>query len=87
MEENKNALSAEAIVIVDPFSTGAHLAAAVCNKGYACVRVFSTSNSPVAALVQQGVHAEFVATIEHDEHNSDKEFSIRQVFYIFCLRL
>jgi hypothetical protein len=30
-----------AIVIVDPFSTGAHLAAAVCAAGYRCARVFS----------------------------------------------
>ncbi len=36
----------EAFAIVDPFSTGAHLAAEVCKRGYKCVRVFSIWDSP-----------------------------------------
>eukprot|EP00596_Hydrurales_sp_CCMP1899_P000255 CAMPEP_0119051766 /NCGR_PEP_ID=MMETSP1177-20130426/73276_1 /TAXON_ID=2985 /ORGANISM="Ochromonas sp, Strain CCMP1899" /LENGTH=963 /DNA_ID=CAMNT_0007031083 /DNA_START=116 /DNA_END=3007 /DNA_ORIENTATION=- len=57
----------DAIVIVDPFSTGAHLAAAVCAAGYQCVRVFSIWDSPVAALVQEGLTIDFCATIQHND--------------------
>lgn len=56
-----------AIVIVDPFSTGAHLAAAVCAAGYKCARVFSIWDSPVAALVQQGLTLDYSATIQHND--------------------
>lgn len=71
-----------AVVIVDPFSTGAHLAAAVCAAGYKCARVFSIWDSPVAALVQHGISAEFCATIQYDDQNSDQDAATNEVVYI-----
>ena len=53
-----------AIIVVDPFSTGAHLAAAVTKAGYKCARVFSIWDSPVAALVQEGLVLDYCATIQ-----------------------
>eukprot|EP01038_Epipyxis_sp_PR26KG_P011809 gene11809-15803_t len=56
-----------AVAIVDPFSTGIHLAAEVCRKGLKCIRILSVWDSPVANLVQQGVNVDFVATIQHND--------------------
>ena len=64
---------APAIVIVDPFSTGAHLAAAVTNAGYKCIRVFSIWDSPVAALVQEGLVLDFSATLQHNDRSADQD--------------
>lgn len=50
----------KAIAVVDPFSTGAHLAVEVRKLGYKCIRVFSVWDSPVANLVQQGLEVDFV---------------------------
>lgn len=65
-----------AIVIVDPFSTGAHLAAEACRRGYLCVRVLSVWDSPVAALVQAGLHVDFSATIQHNDRNANQDDAI-----------
>ena len=62
-----------AIVIVDPFSTAAHLAAAVCAAGYKCVRVLSMWDSPVAALVQKGLQIDYAATVQHNDRLADQE--------------
>ena len=62
-----------AIIIVDPFSTGAHLALAVTNAGYKCARVFSIWDSPVAALVQEGLTLDFSATIQHNDRAHDQD--------------
>lgn len=62
-----------AVIIVDPFSTGAHLAAAVCEKGFKCARVFSIWDSPVAALIQEGITAEFCATIQHNDQLENQD--------------
>lgn len=64
------------IVVVDPFSTGAHLAAEVSNRGLKCARVFSIWDSPVAALVLQGLEVEYTATIQHDDRNEDQDQAI-----------
>jgi biotin carboxylase len=64
------------IVVVDPFSTGAHLAAEVSRQGVKCARVFSIWDSPVAALIQQGVEVEYTATIQHDDRNEDQDRAI-----------
>ena len=68
-----------AIVIVDPFSTGAHLAAEVCKEGYKCVRVFSIWDSPVAALVQKGLDIDYCATIQHNDKLLDQEKAVEEV--------
>jgi biotin carboxylase len=65
-----------AVAIVDPFSTGAHLAALVCSQGYKCLRVFSIWDSPVAALVQQGIVCDFSATIQHNDQLKDQDAAI-----------
>lgn len=57
----------EIIIIVDPFSTGAHLAAEVCKLGYRCARVFSVWDSPVATLVQKGLKIDFCATVQFND--------------------
>lgn len=66
------------IVVVDPFSTGAHLAAEVSNRGLKCARLFSIWDSPVAALVQQGLEVEYTATIQHDDRNENQNDAIAQ---------
>ena len=62
-----------AIIIVDPFSTGAHLALEVTKAGYKCARVFSIWDSPVAALVQEGLTLDFSATIQHNDRAQDQD--------------
>ena len=69
----------EAIVVVDPFSTGAHLAAAICGSGLLCDRVLSTWDSPVASLVQEGIAAEFFATIQYDDQIPDMDVATDKV--------
>jgi hypothetical protein len=61
-----------AVAIVDPFSTGAHLAAGVCAMGYKCIRIFSIWDSPVAALVMEGVNVDFDATVQHNDTEDDQ---------------
>jgi len=70
-----------AIIIVDPFSTGAHIASEVCKAGHICARVFSVWDSPVAALVQKGLDIEFSATIQHDDQLEDQEAATIAVCY------
>ena len=65
-----------AVVVVDPFSTAAHLAAAVCEAGYKCIRVLSMWDSPVAALVQKGLAVDFIATVQHNDRNPDQEEAV-----------
>ena len=61
-EQRKSSL---AVVVVDPFSTGALLAAKVVSRGYHCIRVLSTVNSPVGSLVQEGLNTQYDATVQH----------------------
>jgi hypothetical protein len=77
--QNHEGVKEGAIVIVDPFSTGAHLAAEVCKEGYICVRVFSVWDSPVAALVQKGLDIDYSATIQHNDKLSDQDAAIQEV--------
>lgn len=72
-------LSHQAIVIVDPFSTGIHLAKEVVNAGYKCARVFSIWDSPVAALVQKGIDVDFCATIQHNDTSGAIDAAINEV--------
>ncbi len=71
-----------AVIIVDPFSTGAHLALAVCNAGFKCARVFSIWDSPVAALVQEGIAAEFCATLQHNDQLEDQDAATDEVMVV-----
>jgi|LauGreSuBDMM15SN_2_FD.fasta_scaffold56419_1 hypothetical protein len=73
-----------AVVIVDPFSTGIHLAKEVVNAGYKCARVFSIWDSPVAALVQKGIDVDFCATLQHND-TAAAETAINEVRSFFIL--
>ena len=64
-----------AIAIVDPFSTGAHLANEVCKAGLICVRVLSVWDSPIAALVQKGLEVSFSATVQHNDQHENQDLS------------
>jgi len=55
-----------AVVVVDPFSTGAILATRAVALGYRVVRVLSDGDSPVASLVADGVCVDYEATIVVD---------------------
>lgn len=67
-----------AVVVVDPYSTGAHLAAAVCAAGYKCIKVLSSWDSPVASLVQAGVTMDFAATIQYNDKLEDEEEALEE---------
>jgi biotin carboxylase len=65
------------IAVVDPFSTGAHLAREVTLAGIKCARVFSIWDSPVAALIQQGLEVEYAATVQHNDSMADQDEAVR----------
>eukprot|EP01038_Epipyxis_sp_PR26KG_P016136 gene16136-21931_t len=76
----------EAIIIVDPFSTGAHIPSILFNQfgdKYKCISLLSAKNSPVASLVQKGIDCSFCVTVIHDdEHNNSTlalELTIQQL--------
>ena len=53
----------KAVVVVDPFSTGALLARKAAELGYEVVRVLSDGDSPIASFVSEGLSVDFVATV------------------------
>ena len=63
----------EAVVVVDPFSSGALIAAGLAARGFRVLRVFSEMDSPVANFVQDGVAAAFDATFQFDSTAKDKK--------------
>jgi hypothetical protein len=67
------------IVIVDPFSTGAHLAATAASMGYKVVRMLSIWDSPVATLVEQGLQVDYCATLQFNDLNPDQEAALNEV--------
>jgi hypothetical protein len=76
----------EIIVVVDPFSTGAHLAAEVCKNGFKCARVFSVWDSPVAALVQKGLRIDFCATVQFNDR-IEHELALMEVRIVYFMLL
>jgi hypothetical protein len=69
----------EAIAVVDPFSTGAHLAKQVALAGYKVVRILSIWDSPVAALVEKGLVVEYCATLQFNDLNPNPEAAMAEV--------
>jgi hypothetical protein len=69
----------EAIAVVDPFSTGAHLAKQVSAAGYKVVRIFSIWDSPVAALVEKGLVVEYCASLQFNDLNPNTEAAFAEV--------
>mmetsp|Transcript_15658 Transcript_15658/g.51248 ORF Transcript_15658/g.51248 Transcript_15658/m.51248 type:complete len:228 (+) Transcript_15658:158-841(+) len=61
-----------AVVIVDPYSTGAALATKAVDRGFEVVRVLSEGSDSIASLVADGQCADFVATVSVDGDNYDK---------------
>ena len=66
-----------AIAVVDPFSTGAHLVAEAIKQGYKVVRILSSWDSPVAALVMSGFKTlDYSATVQHNDRETDEDKAI-----------
>jgi hypothetical protein len=73
-----------AVVVVDPFSTGAHLALAFARKGVKIVKVLSIWDSPVASLLPEGVTVEFCATIQHNDQEEDQDAATNATLKALC---
>ncbi|GMI01569.1 hypothetical protein TrLO_g10212 [Triparma laevis f. longispina] len=74
--EEMNRNFTPAVAVIDPFSSGAILAAEVVKRGYHCVRILAEKNSPVANLVAADSGCQFDATIQHDNEDQDQENAI-----------
>ncbi len=68
----------EAVVVVDPFSTGALIAQQIVAGGRICVRVLSIGDSPVASLVSENAKVSYDATIQHDDTHPDQDSAIAE---------
>lgn len=70
------------IVVVDPFSTGANLAATVLQWGFKLILVFNerevTSTSPHVLSQQHNTHHKSTLMIQHDSSNSDSEEALKR---------
>jgi hypothetical protein len=66
-----------AVVIVDPFSTGANLAAMASSWGYQIILVFSELDSPVAKLVAEGANVQPMLLIQHNSRERDQERALK----------
>ena len=68
----------QAVIVVDPISTGANVAFEVTRKGYPCIKVASGYVSPALLnLVDATIRTDFVASIPHD--SSDPYKTIAQL--------
>jgi hypothetical protein len=65
-------------VIVDPFSTGANLAAMAASWGYRVILVFSEVDSPVAKLVAEGVTMMPMILIQHNNRDMNQERALQE---------
>jgi len=63
-------LRPDAVVVVDPVSTGANLASEFMSRGIRCIRVFSRYVPPsLVGMVAPNLRSDFAATIYHDNAN------------------
>lgn len=69
-----------AVVVVDPFSSGAILAAGIVKRGYHCIRVLSAKSSPVSEIAAEGVRPQFDATVRFDDEDPDEEGALDRLF-------
>ena len=65
-----------AVVVVDPYTTGANLAAMVVNWGYRLILVFSDMESPVAKLVAKGTSLSPTLMIQHNNASLDQDDAV-----------
>lgn len=70
--------SVGAVVVVDPFSSGANLAAMILQWGYKLILVFSEVDSPVASLVSKGTNINPTLLIQHDSNHPNEDFAIQK---------
>lgn len=75
------------IVIIDPFSTGAHLASDAAKMGYKVVRMLSIWDSPVASLVEAGLVVDYSATLQFNDLNPDHDAAVQEVIYLMRTRI
>jgi len=66
------------VVVVDPFSTGAQLAAEVVARGYRLVMVLAEKDSPVAELVVGDNEFGDAPTVQHDNTVEDQDAALEQ---------
>lgn len=66
-----------AVVVVDPFSTGANLAAMVLKYGYKLIMVFSELDSPVSKLVAKGSNMNPTLMIQHNNRHANQDEAIQ----------
>lgn len=66
------------VLVVDPFSTGSQLASAIADEGYKVGRVFSIWDSPVASLIMEGSQNDYIATIQHNDRDSNQDNAINE---------
>jgi biotin carboxylase len=67
-----------AVVVVDPFSSGANLAAMVAKMGYKLIMLFSELDSAITGLVSAGAKVTPQATIQHDNLSANQEAAVEQ---------
>jgi len=67
-----------AVVVVDPFSSGANLAAMTVSWGYRLILVFAEMDSPVAKLVAKGTSLSPTLLIQHDSTNPNTEEALQE---------
>lgn len=70
--------SVGAIVVVDPVSSGAHMAAQVLKWGYKLILVFSEKESAGGALISKTAHMKPTLIIQHDNRNPNLDAAIQQ---------
>jgi biotin carboxylase len=73
-----NPPSIGAVAVVDPYSTGANIAAQILKWGYRLILIFSEVNSPVATLVSKGTKLQPTLIVQHDNRHPDQEIALQQ---------
>lgn len=73
-----NPPSVGAVVVVDPFSSGANMAALVLKWGYKLILVFSQKEGSVHNLVAKGSHVKPTLLIQHDHQHPNQDFALEQ---------
>lgn len=67
-----------AVVVVDPLSSGANLAAQVLKWGYKLILVFSEQETSGGTLVTKNAHVKPTLLIQHDSRNSNQHAAVLQ---------
>ncbi len=68
-----------AVVVVDPFSSGAILAQRVTKEGFHCVRVLSQEESPIMDWVVDGLNVDYSATLRMSGSTISEEEALKKL--------